>query len=271
MKNIHLFLVMLLATMTVAGQDLNAYKYVIIPAEFDFLKEPNQHQLNELTKFLFEKEGFEVFMEEKGRGIPEVISANRCEALNARVIDNSGFFNTKLSIALFDCNNREVFVTEEGVSKEKDFKTGYHEALRKAFESISSLNYNYMPTVIVARPETARAEETDGDAKAKISFQPKIDPVVLNESDKIKTEEIILEKDNVSYVLKKTDKGYNFHHKDMAEPFASLIKSSGRNSYIYSSITSKGMAHFDENGNLVVEILTEDSNLENIVYKKKGQ
>lgn len=129
------------------AQELNSFKYVIVPEEYNFNKEPDMFQLNSLTEFLFDKYGFEAYME--NGELPEDLNNNRCNALFADVENESGLFVTKLVVVLKDCQNKKVFVSEEGRSREKDFKTAYQEALRDAFVSIAALNYNYQPSEII--------------------------------------------------------------------------------------------------------------------------
>ncbi len=138
-----LILVILFLTTVVSAQNktINSYKYVIVPEKFDFLKEPDKYQTSSLTKFLFNKEGFTALMSNEKH--PEDFISNRCNALTARVKDNSGMLTTKLVIELLDCYNKPVFISKEGKSKQKDYKRAYHEAIRKAFESIKALNYTY--------------------------------------------------------------------------------------------------------------------------------
>ncbi|TNJ43774.1 hypothetical protein KFZ70_07785 [Tamlana fucoidanivorans] len=126
-----------------AQKSINNYKYVIVPNKFDFLKEKDQYQLNSLTKFLFNKYGFEAIME--GGEYPEDLNFNRCLALKTDVNKDSGMFKTKLTVILKDCNERVVYTSEIGDSREKEFKKAYNEALRHAFNSIEALNYKYEP------------------------------------------------------------------------------------------------------------------------------
>jgi hypothetical protein len=140
MRKTLLAIFVLFGLQVIQAQHLNSYQYVVIPAEFDFQKGTNQYQLNELLKFLFEKEGFEAFLDNEP--IPSEFSSNACKGLRARVRNESGLFRTRLFIELRDCNNLEVFVSREGVSREKDYEQAYQEALRAAFESISELNYS---------------------------------------------------------------------------------------------------------------------------------
>lgn len=148
---IKVFVIVIIGFLSVnmfAQANLNNYKYVIVPKKFDFLKEANQYRLNELAEFLFEKYGFVALME--GEDYPEDLSLNRCLALRSDVIKDSGLFKTKLNMELKDCNDRVVFTSPTGESREKDYATAYNEAMRSAFETLESLNYQYEPSKIIA-------------------------------------------------------------------------------------------------------------------------
>ncbi len=141
----------------IIGQSLNEYKYIIIPSEFDFLKYADQHELNSLTKFLFEKEGFKTIYDNVER--PADLSNNPCLGLTADVFNDSGMFTTKLTIELTNCKNQKILASEIGKSKEKDYKKGFQEALRNAFKSVSMLDYNYVnKSSVVVKESVQRIE-----------------------------------------------------------------------------------------------------------------
>ncbi len=135
-------------------QSLNNYKYVIVPKKYDFLKSEDKYQVNSLTKFLFKKEGFNTLFDSDVK--PQELVNNPCSALVSRVKKNSTMFTTKLVIELVNCRNEIVHTSTEGRSKQKDYKKAYQEALRKAFESISSLDYKYNPLKV---PSVAKKDE----------------------------------------------------------------------------------------------------------------
>ena len=58
MKNSLVLLLFFCANLLVAQSSVNQYQYVIVPAQFDFLREKDEYRLNNLTKMLFEKYGF---------------------------------------------------------------------------------------------------------------------------------------------------------------------------------------------------------------------
>ncbi len=168
--------------------NLNNYKYVIVPKKFDFLKEENQYRLNGLAKFLFEKYGFESIME--GEGYPEDMVANRCLALKSDVIKDSGLFKTKLNIILKDCNDRVVYTSQVGESREKEFAKAYNDALRKAFESFESVNYSYSPDTSVVATTTSTQPKAETKAVTKEIEALKAEIQSLKEEKQAKPTEI---------------------------------------------------------------------------------
>ena len=58
MKRFLASVVFLLITFSCFSQDLNSYKYVVVPYKFDFLKKHDKYRVNTLMRHLFKKEGF---------------------------------------------------------------------------------------------------------------------------------------------------------------------------------------------------------------------
>lgn len=133
--------VILLIHFSTFSQSVNDYEYVIIPEQYSFAKNVDQYQLNSLTQFLFNKYGFESYRERDQK--PPGLQIGNCNILYADVESESNFLTAKLKVVLKDCKDQIVFISEQGKSKEKDFKKAYHEALRKAFISIQDLKYSY--------------------------------------------------------------------------------------------------------------------------------
>ncbi|RZJ70021.1 hypothetical protein [Flavobacterium sp.] len=124
-----------------AHQTLNNYKFVIVPSKFSFLKEPDQFQLNMFTKMYFEKYGFKVFYDTDL--LPPEAAGDNCNKLFADVIAETNMFVTKLTVVLRDCVNKEVYRSDKGASRDKDYKISYRQALREAFKSFDTLVYEY--------------------------------------------------------------------------------------------------------------------------------
>jgi len=144
-KTVYLILLFLMS-LSVFSQDknINHYKYIIVPVNFSFLKGTDQYQVSSFTKFLFNKIGFNSYL--SNEEFPADLKENKCLALTVDIKDDSNMLKTKEQIKLLDCNNNVVFTSPIGKSKLKDYKRSYHEAIRNAFKSIKSLNYQYQPS-----------------------------------------------------------------------------------------------------------------------------
>ena len=121
---------------------LNNYKYIIVPKKFEDFKSVNQYQTSTLTKYFFAENGFNVVYDDD---LPIDLAANRCLGLTADLVDESNMFTTKLVIVLNDCNGVEIFRSQQGTSKIKDYGKSYREALQNTFVSFAGMNYEYEP------------------------------------------------------------------------------------------------------------------------------
>lgn len=139
MKKSFLLLLILVASWSYS-QSVNDYKAVIIPLKYDFLKNENQYRLNTITKFNFIDAGFTALYTKDVLG--EEYN-DRCNLLYVDVINESGFFTTKLYIVLKDCNDKIIYRSDVGKSSVKEYEVAYPEALNQAFQSIYDLQYKY--------------------------------------------------------------------------------------------------------------------------------
>lgn len=134
MKKIAVLAMFFVITLTVTAQkQLSDYSFVVIPEKYDFVSEADKYQLNSLTKFLFNKHGFNAYFPNE---LPDV---RRCDGLWAQVDGRPGIIWTKVTIILNDCNGNEIHRSEEGRSKIKAYSKTYTAALRDAFKSIEEL------------------------------------------------------------------------------------------------------------------------------------
>lgn len=141
MKKYILILFLLLSVITSAQKSLNDYRYVIVPVKYDFLSEENKYRLNTLTKLNLTKIGFQAFYENED--LPLEILNDRCNKLYVNVERVKAFLVTKLVVTFKDCQNKLVFKSGEGKSRDKDYKIAYVEALEEAFQSLYGLGYAY--------------------------------------------------------------------------------------------------------------------------------
>lgn len=180
-----IFLLLVVYSLAISAQkNIKNYKYIIIPKQFDFVKSPDKYQTSSLTKFLFNKHGFTAFLNDEE--FPEDLANNGCLALKAVVKNESGMFVTKNYIELKNCNNKVIYTSSIGKSKKKDYKKAYHEAIRKAFNSIKQLNYSYVPVV----------NKTEENSKVISSTQKKQEePEPVKSDSKVVKKSISLKKE----------------------------------------------------------------------------
>lgn len=171
MKNIILVLFLIMSNFFVFGQvkKVNNYKFIVVPDRFDFLKQKDEYKTSSLTKFLLKKNGFTVVL--NSEQYPKDLIDNPCSGLKALVLDKSSVFKVKVVIELRDCSNRLLYTSEEGVSRLKEFKKGFQEAIRKAHASMNNIAYE--PFLL----ETIRKD------KKEIVI---VDPVLVKEGKEIK-------------------------------------------------------------------------------------
>ncbi|MBY8962211.1 hypothetical protein KJK34_05555 [Flavobacterium sp. D11R37] len=149
-----LFCLLMLCAVTGFAQDLNSYKYVVVPDRFELQRATGEFNLNNLVAMMFEKNGFTVY---RGQELPDELIMNRCKALYADLAKESNMLKTGVIIKLKDCKGKEVFVSEKGESKQKNVQRAYYEALREASASVEALNYQYngeTETVTIQTPVT---------------------------------------------------------------------------------------------------------------------
>ena len=183
-------LVLLVGLSAFSQKNLNDYKYVVVPLQFDFVKGKDKYRVNSLTRHLFNSNGFiAVFDEEE---LPKDLFNNRCLAMYADVLKAKGLFSTKLQIELKDCYGNQIFLSSFGKTKEKDFKKAYPIAIRDAFESVKFLNYKYNP---------------DSEGAKKIKYRStvasKAEAVNNVEAEKAKAEVVRLKKEVENLKLQK--------------------------------------------------------------------
>ena len=135
----------LLSSFVGIAQNLNEYKYAILPSKFAFSKEENAHNLNAISKMYLQKYGFETYFHNEAA--PDEFILSYCNKIFVDVTENSSIFITKLKITIKDCKGTILATSEQGTSKEKEYRVAYNEALRMAFDNFSILKtHQFQPS-----------------------------------------------------------------------------------------------------------------------------
>lgn len=185
MKHFLLIFLSVMGFQAIAQHNVNNYKYVIVPAQYSFLAENDQYQLNSLTKFLFNKYGFEAYLENEE--LPEDLQNNRCLGMYVNLLSDNSLFKTKLKIELRDCNNNVIETSKQGETREKDYKQAFQLALRDAFETFMMMDYKYIPvdgkTSMVKGEKAADSQEEDLPEEVVVTMHPKATEIDTDTSE----------------------------------------------------------------------------------------
>lgn len=186
-KIVSLSIIILFTYVSFAQNELDPYKYIIIPKKYEFLKKENQYRVNSYMKHLFEKEGYSTLYQ--GENYPEDLLENPCLGVKAMVSDDSSAFTTKVYIFLENCQDKVVFRTEMGKSKVKDMNKTYVDALNKCFVGIRSINYNYNPALALNmgyKPESEIVQKEEPMVAAKKETESTKENPQVSETEEVK-------------------------------------------------------------------------------------
>lgn len=137
----YILIIVLFISIIASSQSINDYKYIVVPMKFQFQKSSNQYRLSTNSKFLLTNNGFTVYYDDAV--LPLDLAKDKCKALYFDLQESSGYFMTKLTMTLKDCQNKIIYTSKVGKSKEKEFEKSYNEALAFALEDLKLLKYKY--------------------------------------------------------------------------------------------------------------------------------
>lgn len=197
------------------------YKYIIVNSNFDFVKKRDAYSTSSMTKFLFNKIGFEAYLDDDT--IPDELAINKCKALFASVIDKSSAFTIKSIIQIKDCKGRVIFTSDEGSSKIKDYDRGYYQSISEAFKSVKLYKHKYdkveqdnlpnivsKPKKLVTKSVGVKKQETAKEAKIVVDKTKSQYPVLSPKANKTGYQLLNKEGQVVFTILKTSDKNKYF-------------------------------------------------------------
>jgi len=151
MKNFSILVLFLFSVNLVAQQN----KVIIISNKYEFQKEKNAYNINNMLKAILVSNQYQVFFEDEV--LPVEIVQNRCKALTGVLVDNSNLFLTKMKFQIRDCQNNLLFETAEVKTREKDIQNAYIETIKLLSPELKK----YDATVIQEKEVVATEELVD--------------------------------------------------------------------------------------------------------------
>ena len=243
MKHLFLTLVIIVtcSNLSLAQKRLSDYSFVVVPDEFEFLSKANQYQLNDMAKYYLTKNGFNTYY------FSELPSVDNCDGLWADVESISGFTRTKILVILKDCKGIEVYRSQPGASKQKEYKKSYQDALRKAFLSFEELNVQQK--AVVVRP-IASVVIAPLESKSNRGPVNKFNAYTYNAK---------------SYLLKKVEGVYNVYDASGADLILKGTIEDSENGYKAMIFDANYQGHFLENNDL--KLVNEDGRSITLIFQ----
>lgn len=141
-----LTLTLLFAGVLAYSQNVSDYRYIRFPEKFsDF--ENNKFGVVSTLKSQLAKKNYVVV--EAGAQLP----VDACQMLTADVKNTSNMLRNKVDLVFTDCQNG-VVATYKATSLEKDFESGYRDAVTKATAQLAFSQPKNIETMAAAQPTT---------------------------------------------------------------------------------------------------------------------
>jgi len=252
MKKYVLIFILLVSVTAFAQKKMNAYEYIIVPSKFDFQEEANEFGINLLLKYKFQQLGFEVYLDTDE--LPQRLRTNTCLYAHPVLHSKSNMFKTVISIELFDCNNKSLYKTQDGVSTSKNIKASYNEAIRKSLKSFGDYKLSYSPNddlVVIKEDKTVK----------------KIGNVLASES---KLNSGGFNYKGINYLLiKKGVMLFEIQNKETKSIDGKIIVSGLKKDIYHIEFNGKiGFGYYGEDESLVMEFMSSDNSVEMISLPK---
>lgn len=260
MKKFALIALLLLTEFANAQVNINDYKYVIVPARFDFQSEPDKYQLNSLLKAYLENKGFTVFMD--NQNFPSDLAMNNCLALKALVTNQSNMFNSKTNFELVNCNNQVAFKSETGESRSKDFRQSYQESLRNALKSFDKIEYAYNPnaqSVNNTVPGSYTVVQQQVQPQQQVVVQTPVTPAPKPVVTMVESASLDFTSQGEDFMLKANGKDFEIFKRALVDDVVTYgmvgtLKATGQPGiYLATFKKQTSLGYFDEKGNLKIE------------------
>ena len=251
MKHLFLTLVIIVtcSNLSLAQKTLSDYSFVVVPDEFEFLSKANQYQLNDMAKYYLTKNGFNTYY------FSELPSVDNCDGLWADVESIAGFTRTKILVVLKDCKGIEVYRSQPGASKQKEYKKSYQDALRKAFLSFEVLDVQQK--AVVVRPSASGVSSQEAfvvivplESKSNRGPVNKFNAYTYNAK---------------SYLLKRVEGGYNVYDASGADLILKGTIEDSENGYRAMVFDANYQGYFLENNDL--KLVDEDGRFITLIFQ----
>lgn len=263
MKKVFSILFALLSAIIFA-QSVSDYEYIYVPKKFKAFDE-NKYNLNTLLKNALVKKNYKIVQDEPQYWTAE-LKQNPCKVLTAELLNTSNMFRNKVNLQFTDCQNR-VVVESKATSDYKEFDLGFQDALAMSLKNIP----NSQPknnTILAAVPQEKPIVENTIEKPVSASPQVSNSAVVPSVTEPKKAEVFSNGTTNLQKIQISKDQ-FILVSSASSLPFATFKNTTKADVYRVTLENGTSTLGYTENGNLVIEIPTNEGNYKKVVFMAK--
>lgn len=180
-----------------------------------------------------------------------------CNALTADVLNTSNMLRNRVTVQFKDCKNNVVF-EKQGISMDKDYETGFPDALQKAMIAVPVSN-----PVNMAKEEVQETETVDSAPKNDVATSENNDQKTNDVSNIYKNNNQDFQKINLP------NDQFILVASGSSVPFATFSKTTRQD--VFRVVMQDGSATLGywENHNYVIEIPNKDGSVKREIFEGK--
>ena len=247
-------------TLLFSAQNITDYEYIYVPKKFKDFK-TNEYNLNTLLKKSLEAKKYKVIQDDIVNW-PLELRENPCKVLNAELLNDSNMFRNRVKLQFSNCEKNVIFETK-GTSMIKDFELGYQDAMNISLKNLQ--NSQPKEIEILAKPTEKIAVETvvEKPIQAVVTSTNSTTPEVSKKAESYSNGAMIFQKIQISkdqFILVSSSSSV---------PFATFKNTTKADFYRVTLENGTSTLGYTENGNLVIEIPTNDGNYKKEIFTAK--
>ncbi|MDT0556890.1 hypothetical protein [Patiriisocius hiemis] len=247
-----LLALLFIITFSSAQKSLSDYSFVVVPDQFEFLKEKNQYRLNEMAHFYLDKYGFNAYR------INELPAVDKCEGLYVNLEKNNKLLKLGLELIFKDCNGNEVYRSARGITSFKEWERAYPDALRNAFKSFEDVDINQIMVSGINNNSTKVIANTTNTEiiKPREEIEVEKELPIVTEKEVPSAKFIRYTSNSNTFLLRKTAAGFSLYQDNSTSGEGLVLKgtiSSNSSSMTFKTEDGKLYdAYFDASNNLTI-------------------
>lgn len=264
MKKSLTFILLLFTVMFAFSQSVSDYEYIYVPKKFKNFDE-NKYNLNTLLKNALIQKNYKVIQEESLYWTAE-LKQNPCKILTAELLNTSNMFRNKVNLQFTDCRNK-LILESKATSYYKEFDLGFQDALAISLKNVQNSKPN--PNVVSPSLKEVIKEQTPKPTDLKEVKEPKQESLPVAKTSELKKAEVFSNGNINLQKIQISKDQFILVSSASSVPYATFKNTTKAD--VYRVILENGTSTlgYSENGNLVIEIPTNNGDYKKEIFTAK--